>query len=86
MNINIFSSINSSVYKATEYMNMLASNCYFPLITLPTRITNKSSTVIDHIMTNDHKNSILPGIIKTDLSDHFPIFCSIDTVTSSNKT
>jgi len=77
--------MNSSVYKATEYINMLACNSYFPLITLPTRITDKFSIVIDHIKTNDHKHSILPDIIKTDLSDHFPIFCSIDTVTSSNK-
>jgi len=55
-------------------MNMFASNSYFPLITFPTHITDKSSTVIDHIITNDNKNSILPGIIKTNLSDHFPFY------------
>ena len=35
------------------------------------------------------KNSIFPGIIKTDLSDHYPIFCTVDAVSgnisSNNK-
>ena len=59
---------------------MLASNGYFPLITLPTRVTAVSSSIIDHIITNDHKNIIFPGIIKSDLTDHYPIFCFIDDV------
>ena len=64
---------------------MLASYGYFPLITLPTRVNDVSSILIDHLITNDHKNSIFPGIIKTDLTDHYPIFCSIKTFTFSNK-
>ena len=28
----------------------------------------------------DCKNSFFPGIIKADLSDHYPIFCTIDAV------
>ena len=83
ININIFS-INNAKY-ASDYGNMLASNGYFPLITLPTRVNDVSSTLIDHLITNDHKNSIFPGIIKTDLTDHYPIFCSINTFTFSNK-
>ena len=63
----------------------LASNGYFPLITLPTRVTAVSGTIIDNLITNDHKN-IISGIIKTDLTDHYPTFCFIDAVTSSNKT
>lgn len=73
--INLDISENSSA----EYIDMLASNGYFPLISVPTRVTDTSSTIIDHIITNDHNHCILPGVIKTDmLSDHFPIFCSID--------
>ena len=34
---------------------MLASNGYFPLITLCTHVTDVSSTLIDHFVTNDHK-------------------------------
>ena len=83
ININIFS-INNAKY-ASDYGNMLASNGYYRLITLPTRVNDVSSTLIDHFITNDHKNSIFPGIVKTDLTDHYPIFCSINTFTFSNK-
>ena len=92
MNINLspifdVSNNDSNVNSANEYVNMLASNGYFPLITLPTRVTAVSSSIIDHIITNDHKNIIFPGIIKSDLTDHYPIFCFIDdVVTCSNKT
>ena len=64
---------------------MLASNGYFPLITLPTLVNDVSSTLIDHLITNDHKNSVFPGMIRTDLTDHYPIICSINTFTFSNK-
>ena len=64
---------------------MLASNGYFPLITFPTRVTDISSTIIDFIITNDRNNDILPGVIKTDLSDHYSLFCSINTSASFAK-
>ena len=83
ININIFS-INNAKY-ASDYSNMLASNGYFPLITLPTRVNDVSSTLIDHLITNDHKNYIFPGIIRTDSTDHYPIFSSINTFTISHK-
>ena len=83
INVNIFS-INNAKY-ASGYGNMLASNGYFPLIILPTRVNDVFSTLIDHLITNDHKNSIFPGIIKTDLIDHYHIFCSINTFTFCNK-
>ena len=50
-NIDIASSSSASNF-ATDYINLLASNDYFPLVTLPTRVTETSSTVIDHIITN----------------------------------
>ena len=46
-----------------------------PKINKQTRITKKSATAIDHIMTNTFVHAdITTGIIKTDISDHFPIF------------
>ena len=83
ININIFS-INNAKY-ASDYGNVLAGNGYFPLITLPTRVSDVSSTLMNHLITNDHKNSIFPGIIKTDVTDHYPIFCSINAFTFSSK-
>ena len=60
---------------------MLISNGYYPLINVPTRVTDNSSTIIDHIVTSDHTHNILPGVIKTDLTDHCPIFCTISNLT-----
>ena len=89
LNIHICSTSNNFSNDTIDYVNMLASNSFFPIISLPTRVTDTSATLIDHIITNDCKNSIFPKIIKTDLSDHYPIFCTIDAVarnrTSNNK-
>ena len=51
----------------------------FPVITRPTRVTRHSSTVIDHILTNAIlTKNISSGIVKMDISDHFPIFSYLD--------
>ena len=37
-------------------------------------MTNKTISAIDHIITNSiYNNDFKTGIIKTDISDHFPI-------------
>ena len=65
---------------------MLLSCGTFPLITKPTRITDNSATIIDHIITNDYEHCIIPGIVKTiEISDHYPILCQIDAIRSSRK-
>jgi hypothetical protein len=48
---------------------------FFPLITLPTRITAHTATVIDNIFTNNSDNHSLNGLFPSDISDHLPIFC-----------
>jgi hypothetical protein len=56
-----------------------------PLINRPTRISKSSTTLIDNILTTDiYNNELQKGIIKTDISDHFPIFLTINTVSSTN--
>ena len=50
-------------------------HCIIPVINKPTKITKKSVTAIDHILTKFFlNNDIKTGIIKLDISDHFPIF------------
>jgi len=49
-----------------------------PLILRPTRITNKSETLIDNIFTNDSINNI-SGILMLDTSDHLPNFSIAET-------
>ncbi len=72
MNYNL---INHDKHEATRnYYNILTSSSFKPLITKPTRITEHSTTLIDHIWTNDLRNTSLhkSHILITDITDHFP--------------
>ena len=60
-----------------EYLDMLHSNNISPIITKPTRITNYTATLIDHIYTNN-TNQMISGIVTVDISDHLPTFCIVD--------
>ena len=81
LNINISTSA-SRLNCAFDYLNVLASHGYFPLIAIPTRVTNSSAIIIDHIITNDNLHTLKPGVIRADLSDHYPIFCTISNIAS----
>ena len=51
-----------------------------PVLNKPTRVTKNTVTAIDHIITNQllHR-TINTGIIKLDISNHFPIFLIAET-------
>ena len=70
--LNIDTSCNPLNDKVYDFLNMLATNCPSQIVTLPTRITQTTSTTIDHKLTNDHIRLLTPGVIRTDLSYHFP--------------
>ena len=54
---------------------MIFAHSFIPLINRPTRISKNNATLIDHILTNTFTNEkYLTGIVKTDISDHFPVF------------
>ena len=63
MNINISYTTKFSKY-ATIYVNMLATNVFFPLIILPTRIINMSPAVIDHGLSMIIKVSFILALLK----------------------
>ena len=46
---------------------------FYPIINKPTRITQSSSTCIDHIWTNIHDKSISSAIITHKIADHLPV-------------
>ena len=73
VNINRDDRSNSAI----DYLSMMTSNGLFPLVTKPTRVTDKSSTLIDHIFTSCISSPLYSGIIQNDLSDHYPIYCII---------
>ena len=55
-------------------MNLIYQNGMIPIINKPTRVTKKSATAIDHIITNSFvENTFKKAIIKSGVSDHFPI-------------
>ena len=73
-NIDLF---NSETHDLTNaFVDVMYCNEFLPLISRPTRITNRSATLIDSISTNNHDNlnCSLSGILVADVSDHFPIF------------
>ena len=67
-----------------EYLDMLHSNNISPIITKPTRITNYTATLIDHIYTNN-TNQMISGIATIDISDHLPTFCIVDIPLQKQK-
>ena len=66
--------------QTSEFIDTLYSHGVFPLITKPTRVTQNTATVIDHIYTNNidsqvNDNSIhVQGILCSTISDHFSVF------------
>ena len=82
-NVNILNAENHG--KTGEFLEIMFSNMFVPLINKPTRIGKSSATIIDNIFTNskNFENSF-SGILCTDSSDHFPVFY-IDNVYSVTK-
>ena len=61
--------------KVRNFVNLIFQHSLVPIVNKPTRVTKNNATFIDYIITNsfsDQEN--LTGILKTDISDHFPIF------------
>jgi len=65
--------------QANDYLNMLHSNGISNLITKSARVMSNTSSLINHILTNDIQSTITPGIIQTDLlRDHYPTLRVVD--------
>ena len=69
---------NESNEDINNYYNILTSNLFIPHITLPTRITSHSKTLIDNIFSNDPNFAEgVSGNFTFSISDHFPQFLSV---------
>jgi len=60
--------------KTNDYVDGIFSHGYIPVILKPTRLTNTSATLIDHIYSSNTRSESTSGIILTDVADHFGIF------------
>lgn len=65
---------------------LLKSHCFSNMITVPTRITQMSSSLIDLFLTNIPTENLKAGVITVDLSDHLPIYiCCRKHLCDKNK-
>ena len=72
----------------TDYVNMLLTNNFLPNIVMPTRITDCSATIIDHVYYYEgiysKKNfQVNSGNIWSDITDHLPNFMLLVTSNDS---
>ena len=73
-NVNLLNIDNHLL--TSEFLEMFYSYSFLPVINKPTRVTCNSATLIDNIYCNNFGNdNLFCGILYTDLTDHFPIFC-----------
>ena len=57
-----------------DYLEIMTSSFLLPSISLPTRITSHSNTLIDNIFTNSVNPDINSGNLTIGISDHLPSF------------
>ena len=88
--VYIFGDFNIDLLKieshkhTAEYVNSLFSQGCLQLMTIPTRCIHNSSTLIDHIITNVNSPYYTCGALTSRVSDHFPIFCFLDSKKPGN--
>ena len=74
--------LKTNCKSSQNYLDVMTSNNFMPTITAPTRITDNSVTLIDHIFIklpkSKIKNKISAGNLLCDISDHLPNFIIIN--------
>ena len=83
LNINVLD--YESNKKVKHFLSSMFQYNMIPTINRPTRVTRNTATAIDHIITNTVISGIQhrSGIIKTDISNHFPIVFALNTCEKS---
>ena len=68
-----------------DNLNIVFENLLIPVINKPARVSKSNATIIDHFLANSFLNTYcFTGIVKTDISDHFPIFLISNEKISEN--
>ena len=85
-NINLLNTENALV---EQYTNNALQNSFIPCITIPTRVTYHSASIIDHILLKTPKHlihtKVSAGNLVTDISDHIPNLLFIDLLVQTPK-
>mgnify|MGYP006896122226 FL=1 len=70
---------------AQEFLHLLQSYSFIPTIDKPTRVRNKSATLIDNIFINNCDTNVNSGNIVSDISDHYTQFCVCNVLGNKSK-
>jgi len=70
--------------KSRLFSDAMQSLFLLPVISIPTRVTDDSGSLIDNIWTNQLSVTI-SGVFVVDITDHFPIFTVIQRVAEQNR-
>ena len=57
---------------------------HYPLINIPTRITDSTATVLDHLWTNIVEIPIKTAVLMDDIADHLPVYMNLALEKSSS--
>ena len=78
---------NETHIPTSNFLELMYSCSFLPLIHKPTRVTKTTATLIDNIFTNDLQvnTNTMNGILLSNLSDHFPIFHVVNNYCSELK-
>ena len=81
-NVNL---INYNKKRGTyNFLELLCNHNFTPQITLPTRVIEKSATLIDNIFVNNPSFKYLSGNTTTTISDHLPQIIILENFKGSN--
>ena len=76
---------HSTNSKVKDNLNIVFQNLLIPMIDKPTRISKSNTTTIDRILIKSFLNmDCFTGVIKTGISDHFPIILISNEEISEN--
>jgi Reverse transcriptase (RNA-dependent DNA polymerase) len=69
----------NSCENCTDYINNLFLHGFLQIVSRPTRCTNTSATLLDHILTNDIRVNYDTCILLSKMSDHFPVISFLNS-------
>ncbi|KAK2703286.1 hypothetical protein QYM36_018203 [Artemia franciscana] len=69
-----------------EFLNLRFADDLYPVVTLPTRLTEKSAVLIDNFFVSSKRiNSTYADVLLTPVSDHFPVLTKFQLECSTTE-
>ena len=60
--------------QSSDFLEGFYSGGFYPVVSLPTRITDTTATLIDNIFTNNLERQVESGLVTVRVSDHLPVY------------